>query len=119
MRLRSLHIARSNVDGAQLFYVEGFAVRTPATRKECPHGIYYQAWFRRSASVPTLVHEATFAGADCDSPGAEPPKVVPYGVVRLANRFFIAVEFVGYEGGTRQLFELTRTSLTPSYPVVP
>jgi hypothetical protein len=30
MRLRSLHIARSNVDGAQLFYVEGFAVQTPA-----------------------------------------------------------------------------------------
>jgi hypothetical protein len=119
MRLRSLHIARSNVDGAQLFYVEGFAVQTPAPRKDCPPGVYYQAWFRRSASVPSVVHEDTRAGYDCDSPGAEPAKVVPFGVVRLAKRFFIAVELIEYEGGTRQLFELTRTSLTPSYPATP
>jgi hypothetical protein len=60
-----------------------------------------------------------FDGYDCDSPGAEPSKVVPYGVVRIANRFFVAVEHWDYEQGNRQLFELTRTSLTPSYSVAP
>ena len=38
------------------------------------------------------------------------------GVVGIANRFFVAAEYWHYEGGSRQLFELTRTSLTPSYP---
>jgi hypothetical protein len=65
------------------------------------------------------VHEETFAGGDCDSRGAEPARVVPYGVVRIANRFFVAVELWGHEHAERQLFELTRTSLTPSYPATP
>jgi hypothetical protein len=96
-----------------------FAHRWRAIRYKCPPGVYYQAWFRRSAPTPTVLHQATFDGYDCDSPGAEPSKVVPYGVVRIANRFFVAVEQWHYEGGMQQLFELTRTSLTPSYPVEP
>jgi hypothetical protein len=118
-RLRSLHVTRTNVDGAQLFYVEGFAEQRATPTTSCPPGVYYQAWFRRSAPVPTIVRQNTFDGYGCDSPGAEPSKVIPYGVVRIADRFFVAAEYWHYEGGNRQLFELTRTSLTPSYPVVP
>ena len=123
VRLRQLHVARQDVDGAQLFYVDVIGLRrsTGATR-DCAPAVYYQAWIRRRPDDHNaefrIVHEAIEAGADCDSPGAEPTTHTPMGLLQLGSRRFVAVEHTFYEGGNRQLFELTRTSLTPAHPVV-
>jgi hypothetical protein len=120
VRLRQLHIARENVDGAQLFYVEAIGLRRSAgTQRDCAPAVYYQAWIRRPSGSSDLkvVDHAIEAGADCDSPGAEPTRHTPMGVIRLGGRRFIAVERTFYEGGNRQLFELTQTSLTPAHTV--
>ena len=122
LRLRSLYVARENVDGAGLFYIDAIAVsRAPNARRDCPQSVYYQAWFRRPPrdTSATVVSEAVIAGFDCDSPGAQPTSHRPFGVIRLAGKFFVPIEHIYYEGGDRQLFELTRTSLTPLHAVMP
>lgn len=122
LRLRSLYVAREGVDGAQLFYVDAIAVSgAPNASRECPPGVYYQAWLRRSApdSTARVLADSVTAGADCDSPGAEPTRNVPFGVIHLSGRLFIPVEYLYYEGGKRQLFELTPRGLTPAHPEIP
>ena len=119
LRLRSVYTARQNIDGAQLFYVDAIASPTREESQSCPRAVYYQAWFRRQANNQgiTVVHDTIDDGHDCDSPGAQPTTNVPVGVINVAGRWFIAMEYVYYEGSNRQVLELTRTSLTPAHPM--
>ena len=121
LRLRSVYAARQTVDGAQLFYVDAIASPTREESSACPRAVYYQAWFRRQPNTQgiTVVHDTLDDGHDCDSPGAQPTTNIPAGVVNLAGRWFIAMEYVYYEGSNRQVLELTRTSLTPAHPMRP
>ena len=122
VRLRHLYVARENVDGTRLFYVDVIGRRrSGAAEQDCAPAVYYQAWMRRRPNGTNadfrVVHDTIDPGADCDSPGAEPASHTPMGVIRMGSRRFVVVERTFYEGGNRQLFELTRTSLTPAHPV--
>jgi hypothetical protein len=119
LRLRSVYTARQTVDGAHLFYVDAIASPTREESQSCPRAVYYQAWFRRQAGAQgiTVVHDTLDDGHDCDSPGAQPTTNVPVGVVNVAGRWFVAMEYVYYEGSNRQVLELTPTSLTPAHPM--
>ena len=119
LRLRHLYMARQNVDGAQLFYVDAIASPTREESQACPRAVYYQAWFRRPSATQSIVvvEDSIHSGHDCDSPGAQPSTNIPRGVFALDGRWFIAIEYQYYEGGDRQLLELTRTSLTPAHPL--
>jgi hypothetical protein len=121
LRLRYLYTARQNVDGAQLFYVDAIASPTREEMSACPRAIYYQAWFRRQPNDQRIavVHETVDDGHDCDSPGAQPTTNTPAGVVNVAGRWFIAMEYIYYEGSNRQVLELTRTTLTPAHSMRP
>jgi hypothetical protein len=121
LRLRTVHITRQNVDGAQLFYVDAVASPTREESQSCPRAVYYQAWFRRQADHQriSVVRDTVDEGHDCDSPGAQPTTNVPVGVLNVAGRWFIAMEYVYYEGSNRQVLELSRTSLTPAHPMRP
>jgi hypothetical protein len=119
LRLRYLYTARQNVDGGQLFYVDAIASPTKEESSACPRAVYYQAWFRRQPNDHgiAVVHDTLDDGHDCDSPGAQPTKNVPVGVVNVAGRWFIVMEYLYYEGSDRQVLQLTRTSLTPAHPM--
>jgi hypothetical protein len=117
LRLRYVYTARQNVDGAQLFYVDAIASPTKEESSACPRAVYYQAWFRRAPNNQgiTVVHDSVGDGHDCDSPGAQPATNIPGGVVSFAGRWFVVMDYIFYEGSSRQVLELTRTSLTPAH----
>jgi hypothetical protein len=116
-----VYTARQNIDGAQLFYVDAIASPTREESQSCPRAVYYQAWFRRQPNdrAITVVHDTLDDGHDCDSPGAQPTTNVPVGVVNLAGRWFVAMEYIYYEGSNRRILEFTRTGLTPAHALRP
>jgi hypothetical protein len=115
--LRSMFAARPRVGGGRLYYVDAYKVY-PAERPDggCPPAVYYQGWFRQAEldGAPTLMGEVLTLGFGCDSPGAEPSTVVPFGAFTIGGRSFVVLERMYYEGGERDLLEVTRSGLRPA-----
>ena len=65
--------------------------------------------------MPSVVWEHVTPGFECDSPGARPAEIVPFGAFTFGGRAFIVAETLGYEMSERRLFEVTRGTVRSAY----